>query len=861
MLYLLAQLEWREPAALVGLIALLPLLYLGLGSRSRLPRIRRSAAGCCRLLALLLILLALTEIGVRRAGARRWVVLAVDVSRSVQGAGSELAARFAAGAFAARGPHRVAILPFAATPGELRFDGQIDPQGVDLDGSDPAAALQVAAASAPAGYVPQVVLLTDGLATRGRLAKAAGQWELDQWNLPIDVVPLPAFGQPEAELVDLRAGPLDRLSEQVPLELVVAANHAGPARWELERDGQVIAAGDVTLEPGEQRIATSAVLGPGESTVFTARIQAAEDTFAENNRRRLRVFAPPRRRVLVVDPQPERATAWRQRLVADREPRLDLTVQTPEQWFAELEVWEDFDLLLLSNLPSAGWPEEAAETLERFVERGGGLLVAGGETTFGDGYRHSMLERLLPVSAAEQGETLHPVIALLLVIDRSGSMVEERRMELAREGAKQAIELLQPQDKAGVLAFSDAPLWIAEIGPVGDKEHLYERIDTIEAAGQTFMYEAIERAFLALAQTVADRRYMILLTDGLFASPGDYFQIAERMARHRVRLSTVSISPGAEQELLKAMTQIAGGRHYHSDDAADLPEILVRETRTATEDQQLPEFTPFVYRALPGLSVASAPPLSAYALTNPKPEAEQLLMAAGRDPLLAWWRFGAGTTVAWTCELQGRGMQAWHDWPGAGPFWTRLLQHAARQPREAEVLLAVRRHGELADVRLETALEYVFLAGQPGELEMEPQPLTVSVRDPTGQLTEKAAPAVAPGVYELRIPAADIGEYQLEVQPDRRAEPVRHSWFVDTPDALRLGTTEEASLRALAAATGGRYAPEPDQLFLPDERTAPYSTPLARVLLMAAILAILADVACRRLPGRRPPREKSPRNP
>jgi Ca-activated chloride channel homolog len=130
------------------------------------------------------------------------------------------------------------------------------------------------------------------------------------------------------------------------------------------------------------------------------------------------------------------------------------------------------------------------------VRQGGGLIVTGGNETYGESvYRGSGLEALLPVTAAEAIETRKPVVAIVLVIDRSGSMVEENRMELAKLAAKQSVQVLDPQDKAGVMAFSDAPLWVAEIEPVGDKVPLLRKIDTLQPAGQTNMYQAVERAF------------------------------------------------------------------------------------------------------------------------------------------------------------------------------------------------------------------------------------------------------------------------------------------------------------------------------------------------------------------------------
>jgi uncharacterized protein with von Willebrand factor type A (vWA) domain len=105
---------------------------------------------------------------------------------------------------------------------------------------------------------------------------------------------------------------------------------------------------------------------------------------------------------------------------------------------------------------------------------------------------------------------------------------------LAKTAARQSIELLDPLDQAGVMAFSDGPLWVAEMQLVGEqqRQQLLQAIDTLQPAGQTNMYGAVERAFLALNQTVADRRYMILLTDGI-PSSGDYLKIAERMASNK----------------------------------------------------------------------------------------------------------------------------------------------------------------------------------------------------------------------------------------------------------------------------------------------------------------------------------------
>jgi hypothetical protein len=121
-----------------------------------------------------------------------------------------------------------------------------------------------------------------------------------------------------------------------------------------------------------------------------------------------------------------------------------------------------------------------------------------------------------------------------------------------------------------------------------------------------------------------------------------------------ITLSTVSISEGAEQDMLQEMAAIARGRHQHCNDPSDVPRILGQETRVVAAAESHREFRPFALRTLPGLDIASTPPLLAYARTNPKPDAEPLLFAVAGHPLLCWWRHGAGVTLALTSDLENR---------------------------------------------------------------------------------------------------------------------------------------------------------------------------------------------------------------
>jgi len=836
---LLAEIEFEYPARL-GWLAVLPLLaYFAWRTRSTASSRRRLASFACRALAVALLVAAFAGIAVRGTSDQRRVILLVDRSRSVEGEGRLSTDRFVEAVKNTSSRHDIVVWDFADRP----VPAGRDPAGAEPPlnslASDLATAVQLASAAIPDRFVPQIVLLSDGIETQGQVAKAAlGA------GVPIDVVPLPAFGQPDACLLELVTRPLDPVTGSPHLEIVAYSNHSGAAQLQVTVEGQTVAEESVALVAGENRFPLSVPANRAVSPLIQVTLLAQSDSIPENNVRRIRLPAIEKPRILLIDAHPTNQSprqTFREALAGER---FTVDVSSPDQLAAKLADPAGHHLIVLAGVSPRELDEPVYDELEQYVRQGGGLIVMGGNETFGESvYRGSGLERLLPVTAAAAIETRKPVVAIALVIDRSGSMEAENRMELAKLAAKQSVQVLDSQDKAGVMAFSDAPLWVAEIEPVGDKVSLLRQIDTLQPAGQTNMYQAVERAFLALLQTVADRRYMILLTDGI-PSPGDYREIAQRMADRGITLSTVSLGYEAEQDLLVEMARIAGGRHHHCDDPKDVPGVMVRETRAATADDTPQSFATSIYRSLPGLQIAGSPQLAGYVLTNPKPEAEQLLMAAGRDPLLVWWPHGSGIAVALTCDAGNSVNQAWQQWPGYTDFWQRLVRHAARRPAPPRLELSLVRQGATAFVRLDfdPMLEDAT----------DPETVRITVSSPDGNALALTPIPVVAGRYEASFPSVVQGEYRVEASIDRSAAPpltAGASLFVDYPDELRLRTNDVDLLQAIATATGGRYDPEPtpESLLAPDGRTVQRRHSPWRYLVLAALLLIVTDLAIRRI--------------
>jgi len=270
----------------------------------------------------------------------------------------------------------------------------------------------------------------------------------------------------------------------------------------------------------------------------------------------------------------------------------------------------------------------------------------------------------------------------------------------------------------------------------------------------------------------------------------------------------------------------------------------VQETKVAASDEGYREFRPFALRTLPGLEVTSAPPLLGYARTNPKPAAEPLLFAVAGHPLLCWWRYGAGTTLAFTSDVKNRWAARWQSWPGYGPFWKRLIRHVARQPQVNPLTLSAHRTGDTIKVIAELpAADGQYPTGFK---------LSASVSGPGDKQQTLALAPLAPGRWAANfpVPTARPAEFEIRVNGEgcaRSPLAAMATIFVDYPDELRLQPTHEDLLRRVAETTGGVFRPEPASVFAPDGRTVHRARPLWPSLLLSALLLFVADVALRRL--------------
>jgi Ca-activated chloride channel homolog len=830
-----------QVAPLAGLtaLALLPVVYFWMRSLVRMSPGRRVVALVIRCILLLVVIAALLAPQLNLGTKDQTIVALVDCSRS-DGQAAEKAAR--SFAEAAKLPEvELSGLGFAKkhrTGGFEVQDSRLGEPNNDNLATDIAAAITSAAASMPADRVGKIVLFSDGNQTEGD-ARAAAQAA----GVPIFSVPV-ASVQPEVYVSSMTAPPHVRQGDPFKIEVLIQSTHEDDGRLELLRDSAVIEKQAVRLAKGENRFQFEQLtVTEGASAAFSAHIEGCKDTIRQNNQASCLVMVNPRPRALLVEGQGGAAGGLPAALGKES---IDVKVCGPQQLPERLDELQRYQLVILANTPAEALGPERMKALASYVhDYGGGLVAVGGYQAFtAGGWHGTPLEELLPVTCQPSKPKPKPTLAMVLVLDVSYSM-KGRSIDLARQALRRAVAMLGPSDQVGVLAFEDRSRWISPLGRAENREQILHQIDTIEAGGGTTMYPAIEKAYMALREAYADRKHIIVMTDGI-SNPGDFDALTKQITAAGITMSTVGVGSEPARPLLKNIAERAKGHAYFCEDAAAVPKIFEMEAAAASRFGITEQpFFPQVAERMPpfrDIDLAHAPALLGYVETGAKPGAEVLLSTKDGEPLLATWRYGLGTAAVFTSDAENRWAAAWLGWPGFGQFWAQLARRTMRPDAARNVQLHVRPVAGRLEVTLDAAdSQHRFIDDAEASL---------AITDPKGAAQQLAMQQVAPGRYAATVPAAQEAVYVLEAKLTYQGQPVgsdRLGVSVPYPEELRTKPTNTTLLREIAKLSGGSYDPQPADVFATSDRIAWRALPLWPWLLAAALAIFLLDLSLRRI--------------
>ncbi len=255
----------------------------------------------------------------------------------------------------------------------------------------------------------------------------------------------------------------------------------------------------------------------------------------------------------------------------------------------------------VQNFVSAQYPEPASGDMDFYLKWG---------NKFNANSKEALLEVGMKVKSKMTRKTSEP-LNICFVVDKSGSMMGEDRIEQLKKSLIAFVEQLSPDDVVSVVVFDDEATLAVPAEKVGDKKKIIDIIYAIQAGGGTNIYEGMVKGFeeVKKKQATTSINRLLLLTDGYGSQPPEtVIEKAKAYIKGGIELSAIGVGADYNQALLSQLASAGGGLLHLAGTSADIQEVFQRElesilypmakkaTLTVTYNNQI------IYRQLYGYS-------------------------------------------------------------------------------------------------------------------------------------------------------------------------------------------------------------------------------------------------------------------
>jgi Mg-chelatase subunit ChlD len=502
------------------------------------------------------------------------------------------------------------------------------------------------------------------------------------------------------------------------------------------------------------------------------------------------------------------------------------------------------------------------ETLAAWVEdTGSGLAMTGGQNSYGPGgYYKSPLERIMPVSMEMRREHRKMSLAVVVALDRSGSMAMpagggRKKIDLADLGTVQVLDLLSPMDEIGVFAVDTEPHEIVPLDTVEKNQAYRGKILAIDSmGGGIYIYEALVASARMISQAKAQNKHIILFSDASDAEQSAHYQdIVAKCNEAGITISVVGLGTehDCDANLLKDIARMGGGECYFSDDPDEIPRIFAQDTFTIARSTFVDQPSTFSFTAgyslLGSPPVANPPALGGYNLCYLRPQATLAAVTADEytAPVVSSWNAGNGRVLCFAGEADGKYSGDFAKWNQTGEFYATLARWVAgqHQPLPDEMLLTeeVRDGTCFVQLHLDPARKGELFSTLPKVRILHGLPGAAAARQSVALQWQNA------DLLEADIPISGretvLNTVEISGQKPVTLPPVCLPYSPEfTPDQPGRGA---AALNQIAATTGGRERLEIPKIWSELPVKSRY-VELAPWLFMAATLMFLLEILERR---------------
>ena len=234
-----------------------------------------------------------------------------------------------------------------------------------------------------------------------------------------------------------------------------------------------------------------------------------------------------------------------------------------------------------------------------------GLKLDAGPSPFGeDGY---VMLRVGAVSEVPSGS--RDAVTLILVVDLSGSMEIDGRLETAKAVVRGLVGKVGSEDRVGLITYGDVARVVHSITSGVNGDDVLGRLAEIQPGGSTHVEAGIVRAFKLAADEMEDGRSVrvVVLSDGVgnLGRTGPHSILAEldRRASRGVALTTigVGVSGNYNDVMLEVLANRGNGTYHYVRGAEDVASFMSNRSegvfREVARDARVQvEFNPDVVR-------------------------------------------------------------------------------------------------------------------------------------------------------------------------------------------------------------------------------------------------------------------------